>query len=205
MASYTESNVETREYLKPYLGTLITVEGTIRAWSEYLDYNLKRAVPSVLLQDVDTIQGQARIALTSHVYVGQSDPIKNTGADIGDRVQVEVAVYRYQRKDPQDYNKIITQYGLREPRSVEVVRWAERAPKPEPGEAPVPSVNGHTAVATAPKPAPAAPSPEAPPAKDIEVSEKHLVLIDVLALVKKYGFKPVQKALAAAKMMEEDD
>lgn len=188
----------TRSELAEYVGKRITVEGRIQKFGEYEDTNLRRTVPTVCIQDVDKIEDKGkgktdfRWSLCKYVWVGFASPIIESGADKGDVVRMSCLVYSYRDADPNDPNKTITRYSMRDPVGVDVVRKLSIVPVPR-NSGPVPMIQT-TNISTPQLP------PEPKPATD---DRPQAVMGAIADLIDKYGLSKVEKALGAYKMMQE--
>lgn len=209
----------TREYLKPHLGKRITVEGRIQKWGSFWDGRMRADVPSVCLQDVDTIEnGKLRWSLADHVWLAYSAPVDETGAQVGDVVRASALVYAYPWSERNDPGTTHTRFGLRDPVDVELVRRMgvplrhRRPPEPRP------MANGHAVVVAAPEPAVAVlePPPEPEPLPPNRPSRALLVCVletvdgfgyaavdAVLALVRGHGLDAVERAVSSVRQLEQ--
>lgn len=187
------SDLDCRESLKPYLGKRITVEMRVVRFGEYHDYKLCRKVPSALVNDVEIIEeNDKRWLLTSHCWLTHSVLVDESDADQGDVVRAKVSVYKYHQRDPNDHNKHVTRYGIRDPLDVEVVRKLSQRDTWRP-----PVIDGNYISS----------EPEVEEVKPLLSESKPLsdrtLLTTILDLVDVYGIERIEKVLSAVKMLKE--
>lgn len=209
----------TREYLKPHLGKRITIEGRIQKWGSFWDGRMKADVPSVCLQDVDTIEnGKLRWCLADHAWLAYSAPVDEIGAQVGDVVRATALVYAYPWSERDDPGTTIIRYGLRDPVDVELVRKmgvpSHRRRPPEPP----PMTNGHAPATPDPKRLVVVlePPPEPEPAPPVRPSRALLMCVletvdefgyaaigTVLKLIRDHGVDAVERAVSSVRQLEQ--
>lgn len=213
----------TREFLKPHLGKRITVEGRVQKWGSFWDGRMRTQVPSVCLQDVDTIEnGKLRWSLADHVWIAYSSPVDEVGAQVGDVVRADVLVYEYPwaDRDRQPNAPPIVRHGLRDPVDVELVRRMgparpRRLPKHDVPAvpAPPPMANGNApepAVAVLEPPPEPAPAPAPRPGRALLISVLETVdefgyaaIGTVLKLIRDHGVDAVERAVESVRQLEQ--
>jgi hypothetical protein len=212
-----------RDVLKQFNSRRIEVEGTVSRIAKVWDSRARREVPSVCLNNVEIRDGDYDHPTVNHVWVTWALILINSGIREGDVIRLSAQVYQYDHRDPTDYNKFTTRYGLREPREIVCLNRTLRqdddsanamdddervlaaAPvlrdgdddSPEPGPAPAvpaPTVNGVAASVPVP------PAPQPVPLTD----PKREVFDHLWDLTSRFGVERVKKTLAAVESLQSD-